>query len=100
MIDAVTQIAKPRVLEAATAAVPKGGSSSGGGFEDALVGTLSELSGQLRHAEAVSIAGVKGEASQLEVVTTVMDAEQKLQAAIAIRDRVVQAYLEISRMQI
>ncbi len=71
-----------------------------GGFEDALKGLLSDSSGQLKHAEAVSVAGVVGKASELEVVSAVMEAEQKLQAAIAVRDKVVQAYLEISRMQI
>ena len=35
-----------------------------------------------------------------EAVDAVMNAEQSLQAAIAIRDKVVSAYLEISRIQI
>ena len=35
-----------------------------------------------------------------QVVEAVMSAEQTLQAAIAIRDKVVTAYLEISRMAI
>jgi flagellar hook-basal body complex protein FliE len=34
------------------------------------------------------------------VADAVMSAEQSLQAAVAIRDKLVQAYLEISRMQI
>ena len=35
-----------------------------------------------------------------EVVDAVMSAEQTLQAAVAIRDKIVSAYLEISRMAI
>jgi flagellar hook-basal body complex protein FliE len=35
-----------------------------------------------------------------QVVEAVMAAEQALQSAIAVRDKVVSAYLEISRMQI
>ncbi|MBU2583342.1 MAG: flagellar hook-basal body complex protein FliE [Alphaproteobacteria bacterium] len=100
MIDAVGQIARTTALDPAGASAATGATTSGAGFEEALTSALSDISGQLKHAETVSISGVKGEASQLEVVTAVMDAEQKLQAAIAVRDRVVQAYLEISRMQI
>jgi flagellar hook-basal body complex protein FliE len=54
----------------------------------------------MRAGEAASIAGVKGDASVQEVVNAVMSAEQQLRAAIAVRDRVVAAYQEVSRMQI
>ena len=54
----------------------------------------------LRRAEAVSIAGIRGTASTQEVVEKIMAAEQSLQAAIAVRDKVVSAYTEISRMAI
>ena len=54
----------------------------------------------LRTAEATSIAGVKGQAPIQDVVEAVLAAEQTLQAAIAIRDKVVAAYLELSRMAI
>jgi flagellar hook-basal body complex protein FliE len=41
-----------------------------------------------------------GDVPTRDVVNAVMDAEQSLQTAIAIRDKIVQAYLEISRMPI
>jgi flagellar hook-basal body complex protein FliE len=67
----------------------------------ALIGqAVAELAQNLRTAEAVSVAGIKGTASTQEVVETVMAAEQSLQAAIAVRDKIVAAYLEISRMAI
>jgi flagellar hook-basal body complex protein FliE len=67
----------------------------------ALLGeAISDVAGQLRKAEAVSISGIKGMASTQEVVEQVMAAEQTLQASIAIRDKIVAAYLEISRMTI
>jgi len=69
-------------------------------FSSMLGGAIADLSQQLRKAEAVSIAGIKGTASTQEVVEQVMQAEQALQASIAVRDKVVAAYLEISRMQI
>lgn len=51
-------------------------------------------------AEQSSIEGIKGEAGVYEVVSTMMEAEQQLRMAVSIRDRMVQAFLEISRMQI
>ncbi len=50
--------------------------------------------------EAAAIAGIQGDASVQKVVEAVMSAEQTLQTAIAIRDKVVAAYQEISRMAI
>ncbi|MGY6570988.1 MAG: flagellar hook-basal body complex protein FliE [Salinarimonas sp.] len=54
----------------------------------------------VRAAEATSIKGIQGQASVQQVVEAVMSAEQSLNTAIAVRDKVVQAYQEISRMQI
>ena len=56
--------------------------------------------GALKAAEATAVAGVKGEATVQQVVEAVMSAEQTLQAGVTIRDKVVSAYLEISRMTI
>jgi flagellar hook-basal body complex protein FliE len=55
---------------------------------------------RLEAAESLSLKALQGEAETREVVDAVMDAEQSLQAAIAIRDKIVSAYLEISRMAI
>jgi flagellar hook-basal body complex protein FliE len=54
----------------------------------------------MRKSEAVSIGGINGTAPLQDVVEHVMSAEQSLQTAIAIRDKVVSAYQEISRMPI
>jgi flagellar hook-basal body complex protein FliE len=61
--------------------------------------TLEAIS-TLKQGEHAAIAGVRGQASTQQVVEAVMASEQTLQAAIAIRDKVVSAYLEISRMTI
>jgi flagellar hook-basal body complex protein FliE len=67
----------------------------------AMLGALaSSAVGAVRNAETISIAGIKGQSSVQQVVEAVMAAEQALQSAIAVRDKVVSAYLEISRMQI
>ena len=54
----------------------------------------------LKAAEATSVAGITDKASVQQVVEAVMAAEQSLQTAVVVRDKVVSAYLEISRMTI
>ncbi len=67
----------------------------------AVLGRLvTDAADVLRSAEAASIAGVKGQVPVQQVVERVLAAEQTLQAAIAIRDKVTGAYLELSRMAI
>jgi flagellar hook-basal body complex protein FliE len=81
---------------AAAAVQPADGADFG-----AMLGVLaSGAVDAVRSAETISIAGIKGQASVQQVVEAVMAAEQALQSAIAVRDKVVSAYLEISRMQI
>lgn len=71
-----------------------------GDFSTVLEKMVNDAVGTLKTAEATSLKGVQGQASVQEVVEAVMAAEQTLQAGIAIRDKVVSAYLEISRMAI
>ncbi|MGU3476741.1 flagellar hook-basal body complex protein FliE [Methylobacterium sp. D48H] len=65
---------------------------------------LTQIAGQMRDTvktgEAAAISGIQGKASTQAVVEAVMSAEQSLQTAVAIRDKVVAAYLEIVRMAI
>lgn len=84
----------------ATTGMPAAGSEPAVAFSDMLSDAISSVAQQLRSAESVSIAGLRGAAPTHEVVEQVMRAEQSLQASIAVRDKIVAAYLEISRMQI
>jgi flagellar hook-basal body complex protein FliE len=72
----------------------------GQSFADALGETAMATIGKLQAAEQASFKGMQGGLETREVVDAVMSAEQSLQAAIAIRDKIVTSYLEISRMQI
>ncbi len=54
----------------------------------------------LRQAEDVSMNALRGNAGPREVAEAVMEAEKSLQIAIAVRDKIVTAYMEISRMAI
>lgn len=74
--------------------------TTGDDFSSLIGEAIAGVAGQLRQAEAMSVKGIKGVASTQDVVEQVLAAEQALQASIAIRDKVVAAYLEISRMSI
>jgi flagellar hook-basal body complex protein FliE len=76
------------------------GAASDVDFSTLIGDAVAGLAQKLKEAEAVSISGIKGVASTQDVVQQVMAAEQTLQASIAIRDKIVSAYLEISRMAI
>lgn len=54
----------------------------------------------VRQGEQVSSAGLQGKASAQEVVQAVMSAELTVQSVVAVRDKMVSAYLDIMRMPI
>jgi|JI10StandDraft_1071094.scaffolds.fasta_scaffold888733_2 flagellar hook-basal body complex protein FliE len=60
----------------------------------------AQLADTLRAGENAVISGIKGDMPLQEVVETVMQAERTLTTTISIRDKVVSAYLEMTRMQI
>ncbi|WP_420415004.1 flagellar hook-basal body complex protein FliE [Roseibium sp.] len=73
---------------------------SGPSFSDAIAEVSQTAIDKVKQGEAAAIAGVDGQASVQQVVEAVMQAESTLQTAIAIRDKVVSAYQEVSRMTI
>jgi flagellar hook-basal body complex protein FliE len=81
-------------------AAPLAGTDIGTTFAEALSQAASKTVGTLQNAEQVSLQALKGDADTRQVVDAVMSAQQALQTAVAIRDKVVSAYLEVSRMGI
>lgn len=70
-------------------------------FASAVAEAATRTIHTLGNAEAVSMTALEGGNVQArEVADAVMSAEQTLQAAISIRDKIVTAYLEVSRMAI
>ena len=63
---------------------------------DVVIGAV----GTLKAGEAASISAIQGKESTRRVVEALMSAEQALQTAVAVRDKVVQAYQEVVRMSI
>lgn len=70
------------------------------GFDGVLEQVAADAIGTLKAGEAASLSYIKGKVSAQSVVEAVMSAEQTLQMAVAVRDKVVQAYQEVTRMAI
>ena len=76
------------------------GASNSQSFVDVLKNTTSNMVHDLSNAETMSAKGITGDASTRDVVDAVMDADRSLQTAMAIRDKVVSAYLDVTKMPI
>jgi flagellar hook-basal body complex protein FliE len=65
---------------------------------------LANLGGQtinsIKESEATAMAALQGKASVQEVVMKTLAAEEQLQAAIAVRDKLLSALNDITHMQI
>ncbi len=77
-------------------------SSSAGtpSFADMVQNSLNETIQQQRTAETQATHAVSGHGDLTGVVTSVAEAEVALQAVVAVRDRVIEAYKDIMRMPI
>lgn len=81
-----------------TAATP--GQNTGMDFASVMGKMATDTVNSLKGAEAMSFKGIQGKANTREVVDAVLDAQQSLQTAMAFRDKIVSAYLEVTKMQI
>lgn len=97
-VGAPTGAAPVRAAE--TTPISGAGAPASADFMDVLAQVSSSAVTDLRAGEAAAISGLKGKMSVQQVVEAVMSAEKSLQTALAVRDKVVNAYQEISRMAI
>jgi flagellar hook-basal body complex protein FliE len=72
----------------------------GPSFEQTVVQAAGEAVETLQSGEAAAIEGVKGSLPAFKVVDSVMAAQRTLQQVLAIRDKAVAAYQEITKMSI
>jgi flagellar hook-basal body complex protein FliE len=102
MINAVqgTGLGRSAAVSGAGGAGSTGEAGGDGDFASILSSFASQTIDTIRGGEAAATAGLTGAMPVQEVVDKVMAAEQALQSAIAVRDKIVAAYLEISRMPI
>ncbi len=71
-----------------------------GDFGQMLSQVTSDAVTSLKTGEAMAISGLQGKATVQQVVEAVSDAQSSLQTALAVRDKAVSAYQEITRMSI
>ncbi len=71
-----------------------------GGFGAMMKQVAVDSINTLRHSETMSARAVTGEASLPDVVQAVNAADMTINTIVAVRDRLVNAYTEIMRMQI
>lgn len=69
-------------------------------FGDVMASLATDMSHNIKRAETVSTDAILGKASLREVADAVMTADRTLQTAIAFRDKIVSAYLEVIKMPI
>jgi flagellar hook-basal body complex protein FliE len=74
--------------------------AAGQSFADMVKGALNDAVTSEADAEKASVAAVGQGADLHEVVTAVAEAEVTLQTAIAVRERIIEAYKDILRMPI
>jgi flagellar hook-basal body complex protein FliE len=69
-------------------------------FTQALGQMVGDAVGVVQNGEAAAIQGLQGTMAPFKVVEAVMSAQRTLQQTLAIRDKLVSAYQEVSRMQV
>lgn len=84
----------------AAPAITPAANPAGVSFADFIDSVGTNFSQSLKSAETKSMDGILGKASAREVVEAVMSADQTLQTAMAFRDKIVSAYLEVVKMPI
>ncbi len=88
------------VARAAAQGPEAAGDTGKAAFGDLLTAALQETTTSIKAGEAAAASVANGEASLVDVVTAISAAEVSLEAAIAVRNRVIEAYQEIMRMPI
>ena len=69
-------------------------------FGSVMKQVVSDSIGSMEAGETTAIQGLQGAVPAYKVVEAVMGAQRTLQAALAIRDKAVSAFQEITRMSI
>src|SRR4051812_45268857 len=76
------------------------GASGGGNFSSVLKEALGAVAETARKSDTQSQALAAGKANVVDVVTAVAETEVAVEALVAVRDKMIQAYEEIMRMPI
>ena len=86
--------------DTATSAAKTVASANGSDFGAMMSKLSKDAVDNVKQAETMSVDGLSGKADIQAVVQSVMSAQESLQTALAIRDKAVAAFQEVSRMSI
>ena len=108
MIDNITKVSSLSSTRGLESLVESGsstqavtpGENTGLNFASVLGSMATDSMNSLKVAETKSFEAIQGKASVREVTDAVIQAQQSLNTAIALRDKIVNAYLEITKMSI
>lgn len=103
MIDPVSATAAPIVGQTGVTALSKPPASNapiGMSFAEMLGSQAQSVAGSLHSSEVIAAEGINGETGLRQVADAVMEAERSMQAAVVVRDKIVAAWLDVSRMAI
>lgn len=89
-----------QAARAAAAAPEAAGDVSKPNFGEMVKNAIADTASSLQAGEAASAKVAVGDASLVDVVTAISAAEVSLETALAVRNRVIEAYQEIMRMPI
>ncbi|MEJ0063785.1 MAG: flagellar hook-basal body complex protein FliE [Alphaproteobacteria bacterium] len=100
IIDAVSAYRKATEIPKEVASIGAVGAKSGNSFGDMLQQVIGDSVEQLKSAEQVSRLGALGKANPVEIATAISGAETTVQMMVTLRDRMISAYQEITRMNV
>lgn len=87
--------------EPATQAIPPGNAAAGASFKDTVKSLLSDVNDKVTQSDQLSRDLATGKTNDVsKVVTSVEEANLAMQFTLAIRNKLLDAYNEISRMQV
>ena len=98
-VGALSSVLGPAQTAASSAATPSV-SGTADSFTSLLASFSQDTADKLKGAESASISGIQGKATTQSVVEAVMNAQEQLQTALAVRDKAVTAFQDVTRMPI
>ncbi len=98
--SAITSLLGPAQVQSAPVSGAAAAPASGDSFTTFLASLSKDTVDKVKSAESVSADGIQGKATTQSVVEAVVNAQESLQTALAIRDKAVSALLDVSKMPI
>jgi flagellar hook-basal body complex protein FliE len=93
---AIARLGNDHATQAVASADPKGATS----FTSVLKEAIGSVEAIGQKSEAQSRAMVNGKSDMVDVVTAVSETEVAIDAVVAVRDKIIQAYEDIMKMPI